>query len=79
MTLRLSPDEIGELTGGLIQPRRQLAELRAHGFVRARLGRDGQVILERSHYEAVCRGEFASAAAPRDTDRPQLRPVRSAA
>ena len=78
MTLRLTSAEIADLTG-LSQPRRQLADLREHGFVRARLGRDGQVILERAHYEAVCRGEFATTASPRDTSRPQLRAIRPAA
>lgn len=76
--LRLTAAELLEITG-LSQPRRQLAELRAHGFTRARLGRDGQVILERAHYEAVCRGEFAPAAARVDTNRPQLRAIRPAA
>jgi len=37
-------------------PCKQLARLHADGFHRARIGRDG-VILERAHYEAVCRGE----------------------
>lgn len=37
-------------------PCKQLAELHAQGFHRARIGREG-VILERAHYEAVCRGE----------------------
>lgn len=36
-------------------PCKQLAELHAQGFHRARIGRDG-VILERAHYEAVCEG-----------------------
>lgn len=40
---------------GYRQAARQLAELRNRGFHRATLGRDG-VVLERAHYEAVCRG-----------------------
>jgi PRTRC genetic system ThiF family protein len=40
-----------------LQPRRQLEELHRRGFWRARLSRDHKVsILEREHYEAVCRG-----------------------
>lgn len=73
-TLKLSLEEILELTGGLSQPRRQLDSLRAAGFWRARIVR-GQVILERAHYEAVCAGALPAGTAPRDTDRPRVRPA----
>ena len=80
MTLRLSPADIEALTGGLTQPRRQLAKLHERGFWRAWLGMDGQVVLEREHYRAVCRGALPPGSAQADTGaRPQLRSVRSAA
>jgi hypothetical protein len=53
--LRLSEREIVDLTE-YDQPARQLAELHRQGFFRARIGRTGRVVLERAHYEAVCRG-----------------------
>lgn len=37
----------------------QLEELRRRGFYRARRARDGSVVLERAHYEAVCAGGLA--------------------
>lgn len=75
MSLTLTPDEIRELTAGLTLPRCQLKRLHERGFVRARLER-GRCILERAHYEAVCRGEFAAGAPKSDTARPQLRRVK---
>lgn len=54
--LRLSPEEIYDLTG-YRQPHRQVEELRRQGFFRARRAPvTGEVILERAHYEAVCAG-----------------------
>lgn len=56
--LTLSADEIIDLTGGYVLPAKQLAELRQQGFWRARRSRlDGRVILERPHYDAVCRAQ----------------------
>lgn len=74
MSLTLTPEEIAEITGGLQLPRCQVKRLQDRGFVRARLER-GKCVLERAHYEAVCRGEFAAGAEKRDTARPQLRPI----
>lgn len=54
--LVLTADELHQLTG-YRQPTAQLAELKRQGFWRARRSVTGGVILERSHYEAVCRGE----------------------
>lgn len=73
----LTAEEIAALTGGLTQPRRQLTELRARGFWRARLIR-GNVILERPHYEAVCAGALPPSERQADTDRPrpQLHAIR---
>lgn len=56
MTLRLSDAELVEVSGGYTQTSRQLEALRAAGFWRARLDDDGKVILDRSHYLAVCAG-----------------------
>jgi hypothetical protein len=53
--ITLSKAELVALTSYEL-PCKQLARLHADGFHRARIGRDG-VILERAHYEAVCRGE----------------------
>jgi hypothetical protein len=52
----LSDEELRAVTQ-YVQPARQLAELRRQGFYRARRGRDGSVILERAHYEAVATAE----------------------
>lgn len=72
----LTEAEIRELTGELKLPRCQVRRLREHGFTRARLER-GRVVLERAHYDAVCRGEFVAIPAPAsDTARPQLRRVK---
>lgn len=77
-SILLSDAEIAELTGHLQKPRCQVNLLQKRGFERARVER-GKVILERAHYEAVCRGEFARPAQKRDTaagDRPRVRPIR---
>ena len=55
--LVLSNSELQAITG-YSMPCKQIAELHAAGYVRARRGRAGDVILERDHYHAVCRGEF---------------------
>ena len=59
--LVLSPEEIESVTQ-YSRPTMQLEELRRQGFYRARMGRHG-VIVERSHYEAVTRGEAQNAGA----------------
>jgi hypothetical protein len=46
---------------------RQLEVLHLRGFHRAYIGRDKTVVLERAHYEAVCRGEVQLA-------RPRVKP-----
>lgn len=74
--IALTPADIERLTGGLTQPRRQLTELHARGFWRARLIR-GQVILERAHYEAVCAGALPPSERSGDTrPRPQLQAIK---
>jgi hypothetical protein len=68
----LSPNELYELTHYRLAAK-QLEELRRQGFYRARIGRSGAVVLERAHYEAVCRGVECGATAAR----PKVRPYRS--
>lgn len=74
-SITLTAGELRQVTGGKQHARRQLAELHARGFWRARLGVDGKVVLERAHYEAVCAGALPHTTEARDTSRPQLRPV----
>lgn len=62
----MTVDELIALTG-YRDPGKQVAELHRQGYFRARRSRLGGVILERAHYDAVCRGQ---AGAPR----PQLKP-----
>jgi hypothetical protein len=55
--ITLSQPEIVALTK-YQQATKQLRVLHARGFVRAYISRDGDVVLERAHYEAVSRGEL---------------------
>ena len=55
--LTLSAEELYQVTG-YRQSAKQLAELHRLGFVRARRSVLGPIILERSHYEAVCKGQY---------------------
>jgi hypothetical protein len=61
-----------EAMTGYKQPGKQVDELRRQGFWRARRSLTGAVILERAHYEAVCRGEQQAA---REARRPRLQAV----
>lgn len=54
--LLLSHAELVALTGCKL-PSAQLAALKTQGFHRAQCNPADQVVLERAHYEAVCRGE----------------------
>jgi hypothetical protein len=67
--LLLTRDELSALTG-YSQPARQLLELHKLGFCRARRDRFGQVIVERSHYDAITRSQMAEA------PRPKVKPPR---
>lgn len=78
MSLLLTPEEIAALTGDVKLPRCQVKRLQARGFARARLER-GKVVLERAHYEAVCRGEFAAPPKKGDNPHPVLRSIKKAA
>lgn len=73
--------EIRLLSGGYVRPKDQVDELRKQGYIRARIGKDGNVILERDHYSAVCSGNFAITSGQADRqDRPKIRPpIRKAA
>lgn len=54
----LSPKEIFDLTG-YSQPSKQVEALISRGFTRTyRDKRSGRVVVERCHFEAVCRGEY---------------------
>jgi hypothetical protein len=68
----LDPDELFELTSYKAASK-QLAELHRQGFHRARIGRAGRVVLERAHFEAVCRGEVPQQTIARPKVRPSLR------
>jgi hypothetical protein len=57
-TLTLADSEIEAITG-YRTPSRQLQTLHQRGFVRAYRDRGGRVVVEREHYHAVCRGQFA--------------------
>ncbi|MDQ7745399.1 DUF4224 domain-containing protein [Hydrogenophaga pseudoflava] len=61
MTTQLSDSEIEAITG-YRTPSRQLQTLHERGFTRAYRNRQGKVVLERPHYDAVCRGEFGAQA-----------------
>jgi hypothetical protein len=67
----LSPDELYSVTG-YRRAHEQLAELHRQGFFRARRNRLGGVVLERSHYDAVCAG------ASQQPARPKVRLLRAA-
>lgn len=77
MNAVLTPDELLAVSG-YARAAEQLAELHRLGFIRARIDRLGRVVLERSHYEAVCDGRFARNSVASDTDRPRVARVRAA-
>ena len=54
--IRLSEEELIDLTG-YEHATKQLNVLRARGFYRAFINRKGEVVLERTHYEVVSRGQ----------------------
>ena len=57
--LTLTPDELAALTG-YRQAAKQLEALLSRGFWRATINAAGRVIVERSHYEAITRGEVSA-------------------
>lgn len=54
--IRLSPEELEAITGYTLATK-QLRVLRDRGFTRAFINRKGEVVLERTHYEAVTKGQ----------------------
>lgn len=56
MTITLTSEELAQVTG-YEQATKQLNVLKSRGFYRAFINRMGVVTLERTHYEAVCKGE----------------------
>lgn len=79
-SLNLTEAEIVEITGGYVRPADQLKALHARGFVRAWRHSDGRgpVILERSHYDAVTRGQFGAPATTEPVARQPIAPDRAA-
>lgn len=73
--LLLSAAEIERLTS-YTRPAEQLVELHRQGFHRARRNRLGEIVLERAHYDAVCRSVGAAANDEPAGPRPKVRPVR---
>lgn len=68
----LQPHELERVAGGYKRPADQLRYLLERGFWRAtRSPINGAVILERAHYEAVCRGAANDDSSGR---RPKVRP-----
>ena len=73
--LLLSAEELQALTGrSSKRPASQLGLLHKRGFHRAHINLGGRLVLERAHYDAVCRGE--AGAAP-ERKRPQITPPRA--
>lgn len=55
----LTKEEIEQITG-YTQATKQLNVLQRRGFLRAYIDRNGRVVLERNHYDAVTSGQFSS-------------------
>lgn len=69
--LTFTEDELREITGGYTRQADQLRVLLDRGFFRAAI-LHGNLVLERSHYDAVTRAQLGAIAAPR----PRLRSQR---
>jgi hypothetical protein len=70
-----SEAEIREITGGYARQADQLRVLHERGFFRAAIVR-GQLVLERSHYDAVTRAQLSD---QQQTKRPMLKSQRQKA
>ena len=73
----LSDADVEALTGYSIATK-QLQVLHHRGFHRAYINRRGQVVLERSHYEAITRGEAQPTVGTKAANLSFLRPKRAA-
>jgi Domain of unknown function (DUF4224) len=60
--ITLSSEELEAITG-YEQPTKQLQVLHRRGFNRAFINSKGRLVLERTHYETVTRGEAQNAVA----------------
>lgn len=58
-SIALTQEEVEAITG-YKNATKQLSVLKNRGFVRAYINRRGEVVLERSHYEAVTRCEITN-------------------
>ena len=56
--------ELAEISGGYQRPADQLRVLHSRGFWRAAILK-GRLVLERSHYDAVTRGQTPEASRPK--------------
>lgn len=72
-SLLFSSEEVQTLTG-YKWPSKQLEELHRQGFFRARIGKTGNVLLERVHYESVCSEQLPQ----HPTNAPRVRSIRRA-
>lgn len=68
--ITLQQDELLALTG-YKRPNDQLRVLLKRGFSRAYI-QNGRLVLERAHYDAVCRGEGGTVTASAGRRRPQV-------
>lgn len=73
-SVTLEKDEIEALTGYQVSTK-QLDVLRRRGFHRAFINRKGAVVLERTHYEAVSRGEVQAPGKTKAANLSFLRPA----
>jgi Domain of unknown function (DUF4224) len=71
-TITLSADEVENLTGYRVATK-QLQVLHRRGFHRAFINRTGAVVLERTHYEAVTKGEAQNTATAKRVTYPFLK------
>lgn len=70
MTLRLTPAELQDITGGRTQSAAQVRWLRAHGFWLAERDNLGGCLLTWDHYRAVCAGAAPTMPAPEIPEEP---------
>lgn len=71
MSLTLTESELQEVTGGYTRQADQLRVLRERGFFRAAI-LHGQLVLERSHYDAITRAQLGGG----ESSRPRLKSQR---
>lgn len=78
--LHLTEAEVVQASGGYKRPADQLKVLHARGFSRAYIPTVGRrrVLLERDHFDAVVRGQFAAPDPARPAERTAATPNRGA-